>query len=356
MSDREIIRSGAQPVIRCEDIEPLAVLYCCDELEPPARASLEAHVQQCPSCAAAFARELRLHLSITSLDQPADSLDRSGLLLARSRSELAEALDDEEARAAQRGWRGALSPAAWATAFRRALIYHPALSMTALVILGFLAGVAGQRWPRPASASTPVMIVSAPAPLSDPELQEMGISSINWGTPAGSAAPRVQVQLMSQTPMSIEGTPDDPRVRRLLTFALLNGQRFDPGVRLDSLEILRTRSADEDVRRALCSAARDDRDPGVRMNALETLQGFEQDPLVRQTLIDSLQKDSNSGVRIEAVNLLLNALRKSESSGTPAPDPQVLEVFRDRMQNDSNNYVRLQSAAALRQLGPGEDH
>ena len=43
----------------------------------------------------------RLHQAIVSLDQPADSLDRSGLLLAQCRSELAEALDDQQAKANQ---------------------------------------------------------------------------------------------------------------------------------------------------------------------------------------------------------------------------------------------------------------
>ena len=83
---------------------------------------------------------------------------------------------------------------------------------------------------------------------------------------------------MSPTPMDIVGAPDDADVQRALTFFLENSQRFDPDVRLDSLDVLRTERRRSCVRRTLCAAARLDRDPGVRLKALEALQGFEQDP------------------------------------------------------------------------------
>jgi hypothetical protein len=81
--------SNHEMPIRCEDFDPLAVLFACDELDAPARAAVEAHVAQCPACATVLSREGYLQQAITSHDQPADSLDRSGLLLAQCRSELA---------------------------------------------------------------------------------------------------------------------------------------------------------------------------------------------------------------------------------------------------------------------------
>ncbi len=86
-------------IVRCEEIESLAILYACDELDAPAREALQAHIALCPACAAIVSREGQMHQTIASVDQPADSLDRSGLLLAQCRSELAEALDDHQARA-----------------------------------------------------------------------------------------------------------------------------------------------------------------------------------------------------------------------------------------------------------------
>jgi HEAT repeat protein len=225
------------------------------------------------------------------------------------------------------------------------------MSMAALMVVGFLAGVAGQRLrvaPAPVSARAAVTVSAAPK-LTDQQLQSAGSANIAWVTPSGSRTPTVQVQLMSPTPANIVGAPDDADVERALTFVLQNGERFDPSVRLDSLDVLRASAADPEVRRALCAACRTDRNPGVRMKALESLEGFEQDPAVRQTLLDVLKGDSNSGVRVEAINLLVNSLRPETGSG-PA-DPQTLSVLRDRLRNDPNNYVRMQSAAALRELG-----
>jgi hypothetical protein len=344
--------------LRCEEIEQFAILYACDELDPTARAALEAHTAQCPVCAAVVSRETRLHQEIASFNQPADSLDRSGLLLAQCRSELSEALDDQLAKVDQPGWRAVLSPVAWWTVLRDTLVYHPAMSMAALVVAGFLAGVAGQRFRvAPPVSPRPVMTVSAtptptPTPkLTEQQLQSAGSANVAWVTPSGSRTPTVQVQLMAQAPMNIVGPPDDADVQRALTFVLANGQRFDSSARLDSLEVLRTRCADPEVRRAVCAAALSDGNPGVRIKALEALHGFEQDSMVRQTLMEALQNDDNSSVRVQAVNLLSSALRAESSSG--AVDPNILSVLRDRLRNDPNNYIRLQSAAALRQLNAG---
>jgi hypothetical protein len=338
--------------IHCEEIESLAVLYACDELDAAARAELDAHVAACPACAAVVSRETNLQQAIAALEQPADSLDRSGLLLAQCRSELAESLDDRQARANRSVWQPFFSPAAWWGAFRHTLIYHPAMSMTVLVVAGFLAGVAGQRLRVvPAQVVSPhaAREVSATPKITEQQLQSAGSAHVAWVTPSGSRTPTVQVQLMSEMPMNIVGAPDDADVERALTFVLENGQRFDPDARLDSLDVLRTRAADPAVQRSLRAAARLDRDPGVRMKAIEALQGFERNAAVRQTLLDALENDDNSGVRVEAIDLLVNALRTDQESA--APDPQTLNVLRDRLRNDSNNYVRLQSAAALRELG-----
>jgi len=337
--------------IRCEDIETLAMLYACDELDGETRGLLEAHAATCSSCAAVVAGESHLQQAIVSLEQPADSLDRSGLLLAQCRSELAESLDDKRALAKSSPWKSIFSPVAWWGGLRHTLIYHPAMSMTVLVIAGFLAGVAGQRLrvaPSVAVAPRPAMTVSASPKITEQQLQSAGSAHVAWVTPSGSRTPTVQVQLMSQTPMNIVGAPEDADVERALTFVLENGQQFDPDARLGSLDVLRTRSADPEVRRSLCAAARLDPNPGVRMKAIDALLGFEGDPAVRQTILEALQSDDNSGVRVEAIHLLVNALQSSSGS---APDPQTLSVLRDRLRNDPNNYVRLQSAAALRALG-----
>jgi hypothetical protein len=347
-------------IVRCEDIEQLAVLYVCDELSPAERAAVDAHAAQCPGCSAVVSREARLHHKIASFDQPADALDLSGLLLAQCRSELAETLDDQAARANRPGWRAVFSPLSWWTVLRDTLVYHPAMSMAALVVVGFLAGVMGQRLqvaPVAVAPARPVVTASAtPATprtpkVTEQQLQSAGSANVAWVTPSGSRTPTVQVQFMSQSPMNIVGAPDDADVQRALRFVLANGERFDSSARMDTLDVLRTRCADPDVRRVVCTAALSDGNPAVRRKALESLQGYEQDPAVQQTMVEALQNDDNAGVRVEAINLLLNVFHAELASGVA--DPKILAVLRDRVRNDPNNYVRVQSAAALRQLNAG---
>jgi hypothetical protein len=346
--------------VRCEEIESLAVLYACDELDAVTRAEFDAHLAQCPACAAVVSREVHLQQAIASHDQPADTLDRSGLLLAQCRSNLAESLDDNQARAGRSAWPSLFSPVAWWGALRHTLIYHPAMSMTVLVVAGFLAGVAGQRLPvaphvavsprsGSATGSTAANASNNPSKITDEQLRSADSAHVAWVTPSGSRTPSVDVELMSPTPMSIVGAPDDADVQHALRFLLENGQRFDPDVRLDSLDVLRRSAADPEVRRTLSAAARLDRNPGVRIKALDALQGFEQDPAVREALLDALESDVNSGVRIEAIHLLRAALQSEGAS--VAADPQTADVLRDRLRNDPSPTVRQQSAAALRELG-----
>jgi hypothetical protein len=239
------------------------------------------------------------------------------------------------------------------------------MSMTVLVVAGFLAGVAGQRFPlasvpvaapRPATttaaANSAGSVPSAPAKVTDEQLRRVDNAHIAWVTPSGSRTPTVQVQLMSPTPMDIVGAPDDADVQRALTFLLQNGQRFNPDVRLDSLDVLRMNAGDPDVRRTLCAVGRLDRNPAVRIKALEALQGFEEDPAVRETLLEALEIDSNTGVRISAIRLLRTALQsEAESGASNGLDAQTLDVLRDRLRNDPDSGVRQQAAATLHDLG-----
>lgn len=344
--------------VRCNEMESLAFLYACDELDAGERASIDAHAATCSTCAAVLAREKHLQQAVASIEPPAESLDRSGLLLAQCRSELAEALDDRQAAAGRSAW---LSPYAWWGALRHTLTYHPALSMSVLLVAGFLAGFAGQRLPlapppvigsQPRIAAPPVSTAfsqpSAQPRVTEEQLRNAESAHVAWVNPSGSPSPRVQVQLNSQDPLDITGAPDDADIQRALTFLLENGQRFDPDVRMDSLDVLRMNASDPDVRRTLCATARLDRNPGVRRKALDALQGFERDPMVRDALLDAIESDADPGVRVEGIHLILSSL---QTEGAGASDQQVVEILRDRLHSDPSPSVRRHSADALQQLG-----
>ncbi len=337
-----------QEPMTCQDFERLLVLYVWDELAGGERASVEEHIQHCAGCAALLVRESEVQSALAQGERPADKFDPADLLLSQCRSELGEALDAAAEPRARWGWLAALRPANWLIpSFAR----HPLWSAALLVLLGVALGTGLPPWYRSRMmqpAGTPLKVFASPR-ISEQDLQSMGIAGINWVPDGGSGSPRVELHLTAEKPLVVQGSVDDMDVKRVLTFVVQNGQRFDSGVRLDSVEVLRTRSGDGDVRRALCAAARKDSNPGVRLKALEALRGFEQDEIVRRALLDALLSDSNPGVRVEAIN----ALRALAEKGT-LDDQRLVSVLRDRMQRDPNNYIRMQSAAAIRQLGPRE--
>jgi HEAT repeats/Putative zinc-finger len=352
---------------RCADAAPLLVFYACDEVNAEERAQIEAHVASCAECRAQLSEEDELLTAFEDLPQPADELDGSGKLLAQYRSELAEALDDLSAPPVQEHWQ----PFGW---MRRSLALHPGWSAALLVVFGAVVGTQILQWVpvnNPGSNGTTMNVLAAPK-LTEDQLSKMSIAGINLVSPASASGPAtVQVQLRAEQPLVLSGNLDDSDVRRVLTYVVSSGDRFDPGIRLDCLDALKSHTSDAEVRHALLAAARRDQNPAVRMKALEALRDSSADPSVREVLLDTLDHDVNPGVRIEAVNLLVRSLEAAapgpESAGLPGEAPmaralaaapsdasveRVIHALEQLQRRDPNRYVRLRSAAALRQIGP----
>ena len=365
--------SAFEKNVGCKDIAPLLVFYVCDEVSDKERKQIEAHLAGCESCSAQIAEERELQEVMIAGLQPADELDSAGVLLARCRSELAESLDDLSAPPVQEHWR----PFGW---LRRWMALRPAWSGAVLVFFGVLLGTQVVPWLQnvnPDNANGQTVNVLAAPKLSDDQLSKMAVAGINFSPSSGSATGTVQLQLSAEQPLVLSGNVDDSDMRRVLTYVVENGDRFDAGVRLDCLDALKGGVRDEQVRRALISAARKDQNPAVRMKALESLRDAAADDGVRQVLLDALEKDANPGVRVEAVNLLVRSLEHETSdfpaiapvapempvvspsmgSNSPLDDPsveRVVRVLEQLQRKDPSRYVRLRSAAALRQIGPRE--
>jgi hypothetical protein len=356
---------SANRLTRCGDIAPLLVFYACDEVEPQEREQIDAHLANCDSCSALLREEQEMQSALVSAFQPADQLDPSGALLAQCRSELSELLDDLSAPPLREQW----SPFGWA---RQWMALRPVWSAAGLVLLGLAVGTQVALW-IPGREGNFVagqaVNVKAAAPLTNEDLSKMAVAGVNFA-PAADPSGTVQLQVRTEQPIVLSGSVDDADVRRVLTYVVTNGERFDPGVRLDCLDVLKTRTGDKDVRHALLAAARKDQNAAVRMKALEALRDSAADDAVRDTLLEALQHDANPGVRVEAVNLLVRSLGSETPAEAPAPgappeiagaqippDPSVDRVIRalEGLQHrDPNRYVRLRSAAALRQIGPRE--
>src|SRR6266853_1442980 len=354
--------------IRCEDVAPLLVFYACDEVSDKERKQIEAHVAICAACAAQLAEENHLQEAMVAAMRPADELDASGILLSQCRSELAEALDDLSAPPIQEHWR----PFGW---LGRWMALRPAWSGALLVLFGIVVGVQVLPWLRNGNngnANGQAMNVMAKPRLTDDQLSKMVVGGINFPPSTGSGSPDVQLQLSAEEPLVLNGNVQDSDMRRVLTYVVENGERFDAGVRLDCLEALKAASRDQQVRQALITAARKDQNAAVRMKALESLRDAASDDDVRQALLDALEHDANPGVRVEAVNVLVGSLQHRESeetapevsdatpvikTGRPEDDQsleRVVSVLQQLQHRDPSRYVRLRSAAALRQIGPRE--
>jgi hypothetical protein len=342
--------------LHCSNFEDRAILYAAGELIEEHCAAVETHAQQCVDCAAVLSREISLRKALAARVQPADTLDRSELLLARCRSELFEALDD--AAAPVRAWSALVNPWRWVGAFHHVFVFHPGWTAAALLLVGALAGTAAREWYRqialPAPGN-PVITVSAPAPITEQELETIDRNGIRLEPQSGSPAPKVELQVRSPQPRVVQGTPDNAEIRRVLAYVIGHGGQFDDSVRIDSIDALRPEADDPQVRAAMSEVLRHDPNPAVRLRAIEALRGVGSAPDVQSAILGALSNDDNSGVRIQALNTLLERMRSHEFSSVPL-DNRALGILRDRMRNDSNGYIRSRSANALGQLASMDDN
>src|SRR5271157_6050788 len=363
--------SDAGPMKTCAEIASLLVFYACDEVNAAERVAIDAHLTTCEDCRAQLAEENAFQEAVGAIPQAAESLDSASVLLAQCRSELAEKLDDLATPHVKEKAPGFL----W---LRRWMALHPAWSGALLVLLGLVFGVESTQWftgRNDANALDQAVNVRPGPRITQEQLAKMAVAGVNLTPSLGSGTQNVRLQLSAEQPMVLTGNLDDMDVRQVLMYVVENGEQFDSGVRLDCLEVLKTRAKDVQVRSALLTAVRKDRNPAVRLKALESLRDSASDRMVRETLLEALQQDSNPGVRVEAVNLLVRALDAGEpdSAVQPAlgdldapehglaaprapgvpPDESLANLIRalqDLQHKDPSRYVRLRSSAALREI------
>jgi len=358
---------SGRPLTRCADVAPLLVFYACDEVDPQERKQIDAHLAVCPTCSDQLGQESVFQTAFSGASQAADALDPTGALLAQCRSELSEHLDDLQAPPEQEHW----VPFGWV---RRWMAVRPALSAAALVLVGIGVGTQVTPWLALSGGGDgsgdrlgQAVNVMAPPRITDEDLSKMAVAGINFAPTADAAPGTLQVQVRTEQPLMVIGNVDNTDVRRVLTYVVANGERFDPGVRLDCLDALRARSNDAQVRHALVAAARKDPNAAVRLKALEALRDSIGEDSVREALLEALRHDANPGVRVEAVNLLVRSLEGDSQDGPESASElpstevtslsndssvdRVVRALEDLERSDPNRYVRLRSAAALRQIG-----
>lgn len=337
----------------CEEFEPRWMLFVAGELDAAEIADMNGHLLHCANCNETLAKENALVALLS-----ANRMEPDAALLGGCRASLEDALDQEEEggllRRAIRTW----MPGSWISP-------APAWSAALLLLIGFSVGILGPRFLRHSvptnsasqsgasnlASTLPTAVNpedSANSSLSTLDLHTADVAGINVFPSSNNQPPQIELQLKTQQPVTVQGTVNNDEVKRVLMYVLHNSQRFDPDVRMNAVELLRTRNNDADVRAALCQTVHTDHNAAVRLKALEALDGAEPQDIIQQTLLDALVDDQNPGVRVEAIN----ALREMAAKGQVESDGHMLAVLRERMRKDPSTYIRLQSAAAIRDLGP----
>jgi hypothetical protein len=268
----------------------------------------EQHVHGCAACRSAVEREKTLHRSLDEF-----RLAPPPQLLAECRRELF------------RGKQAIGKPSLW-NAFSAMWLAlgsaaRPAAAV-ALVALGFFSARL--------TTTREANLANLAFPAGEPVL-----STIRSVQPDASG--HVQIAVDETRRRLVTGSMSDGNIERLMLAAARD--ESNAGLRVESMEILKSHASSAGVRDALLTALRNDPNPGVRFKALDALKGAAAQPDVRQTLSYVLQNDQNPGVRIQAIEIL-----------TQRQDPDMVGVLQQLMGKESNSYVRQRCQKALEDM------
>lgn len=304
--------------MNCNWVQQNVVLYVYDELADDARHELEQHIARCRDCAAEVesTRKFRAEFAQFPSQEPSPSF------LAASRMRLQEALETAE----QGGWwsRLVFDPIHWLNQVR----FAPALA-AAIFIVGFAGGI-----------GTTYKLAKNPQILVDKPINaQLGSVSGVESIAQQPGSDQVTVKYQTVSPQEARGSMSDPNIQQLLLLAARNN--FNPGVRLDSYNLLTQQPANTHVREALLYAMRYDSNTGIRLKALDSLGPYVKDDVqVRDAMLESLMSDANPGVRIEALRLLEPA----------RGDSSVRIVLQRLAEKDENRYIRSRARTLVGQL------
>jgi hypothetical protein len=312
--------------MNCEKAAQNIVLFTYGELLDEHIATLERHLAECEACNRELKAMLAMHEALAYRPMPEPSPN----LLAQSRMRLDEELD-------------AIPPHGFLTRLRVNLfawLGHlqsaPALA-TLLLGVGFLAGNFTYRYQ---DAHQPVQH----GPILLTNATNGAITDISSIVPTPNSE-IVQVTYDRVTPETVQGSLDDPEIRKLLLIG--TKAATTNGVRSSSVSLLANEcrighqcngGPDGTIRNGLMVSLRYDKNPNVRLAALEGLQPYvAEDQRVRDAVLDALAHDSSEHVRTQAISLL----QPVES------DSSVRQVMRTVSTTDENPYIRTVSTHAL---------
>ena len=302
--------------MKCEEAGRLLSLYLYGELGFDEEERLELHLDGCEACRQERERQRRLH---ELLDSAALQMDDGMLTGARleSRSRL-----KREPRP-HPGWWEHLGEM-FSIRFAPAPVLAQSLGAVALVAIGFL----GAR-------VVPLGPLTRVGTSSVSDVLDPSSSRVRYVEPGDGG--RVQIVIEETRRRTLSGRVDDEPIRKLLMTATQDPA--DAGVRVESVDLLRSQCGSQEIRNVLLSSLQHDPNPGVRLKALDGLKEFASDPETRQVLTRVLLTDGNAGVRTQVVDLLV---RQRED--------QMVGVLQELLSRENNGYIRQRCERALHDM------
>jgi HEAT repeats/Putative zinc-finger len=302
--------------MNCDSISTLIPLYYYGDLTPEEEDAVEEHTHQCRDCARIVEQQRMLAAVLDRREMPAPPH-----LLEDSRADLMATLHGGVSRAAvarraKGPWRLFLE--AVGDSFARLGKLQQPIGALALLAIGFFGA-------RLTATRTPA---DRPAPAGEVFTTVRSVQPDNSG--------RVQIAYDETRRVIEQGRLDDPNIQRLM---LAGAHEDNPAVRVESVDLLRSRTGSTEVRDALLNAVSHDTNPGVRLKALEGLKPLSADTEVRKTLAHVLQGDDSPAVRMQVVDMLV-AHRNDDLVG----------LLQGMVQRENNNSVRLKLEKALKDM------
>jgi len=280
----------------CKWARQRLALLLYGELNLDEEERVESHLDGCAECREVLGREKAMHAALDSVE-----VEPSPSLLTECREDLRLRLDE--------------SPAprriAWWQRISAAWVWRPAAAL-ALVAIGFFA--------------------ARQIPFAKTGISER----VRYVEPAEGG--RVQLVIDETRQRVISGTLDQAPIRGLLLAAAKDPS--DPGLRVETMELLDGHAQSADIRDALIYAVEHDQNAAVRAKAIEGLAPYASEPEVRGALAKVLLADSNAGLRTEAIDLLTRGVTL---------DPQTVGTLQELLvRGEQPGYVRERCQSALR--------
>jgi len=299
--------------MKCEDAKRYVPLFLYGELSFDEEEAFELHLDGCAACAEELAREKALHRVLSGVE-----VAPSSELLANCRQELRRRLANAEP--VRSGLFSRIKEAFTIRLHPAPAVTHPVLAL-AFIGMGF---IASRTIPFGGSNGATTAGIFSPQ-----------TSRVRFVQSAPSG--QVHIVLDETRERVLLGRLEDRSIQQLLLAATKDPS--DPGLRVESVNLLKDKCDSAEVRHALLSSLQHDPNAGVRLKALEALKAFAGDPEMRKTLTQVLLRDDNPGVRTQVIDLLIQ--HKTED---------MVGAFQELMCREDNGYIRMRCEKALKEM------